>query len=457
MKIKYSKGVIDDLARPDSGQKIYWFEEVSGYGIRLTPTARSLIFEKRVEGVKRRVLVGKLPSDFKPAFLTEMKTKALEIAAEFARGNDPVEVARKQREAKAQEAAEKARQDASLITLRTAFQRYADADKQKGSGKGTAKKPRTKRDIEKTANTHFADWLDKAVTSITGEMVTARYKTIVAKADAARLKLGQAATGKSAQAELAMRYLRATMNYVNDSSDDDEPIVRAKIIRRVGSAVPSAPRRKTRHIPDVRIPEWVEAVKTGFDGREYGAVYRDALMFMLLTGARLAEVMGNDEDGYPPLRWNDVDFTNRTVTFRNTKNRSNHTMPMGAKLLDMMKARQATSKTDVVFSDEAGRVPATLRGGYDRIKDLTGVYATPHDLRRTFATVAGRLDISEFKLKRLLNHTKGKDELSGDDNASIENADTTSGYVHVSTDDLREPMQKIEDHMLRTIVAEQAA
>ena len=455
MKVKYSKAAIDALPRPATGQKIYWFENGDGFGIRLTPGARSFIFEKRVKGVKRRVLVCKVPSSFDKRFLDSAWSDSRDLSATFAKGIDPVAKARAEQDAQARAADEKARQDAAMLTLGDAFQRYADAPKQKGADKGRAKKPRTKRDIMESTR-HFSDWLDTPVTAITGDMVTKRHGEIVARADAARLKAGKAATGHSAQAELALRYLRAAMNHVNNSSDDDLPIVRPKIIQKVGNLIPATPRRKTRNISDARIPEWVEAVRNGFDGREYGSVYRDALLFILLTGARLAEVMGNSKDGYLPLTWQNVDFGKRTVTFRNTKNRSDHTLPMGDALTMMMQNRKDVSRSDIVFSDEAGRIPTNLRGGYDRIKDLTGIHATPHDLRRTFATVAARLKLSEMELKRLLNHTKAKDDVSIDDNASIEESDITRGYVHIRTDDLREPMQRIEDHMLRPRTEDQA-
>ncbi|RWR25113.1 DUF4102 domain-containing protein [Sinirhodobacter populi] len=446
MKVKFSKGAIDALPRPASGQKIYWFEEGDGFGIRITPNARTFVFEKRIDGVKRRVPVCKVPVDMDTKFLNEAKAAAKSLAADFAKGVDPV--AEKKRKA-----AEAARKAATTVTLREAFQRYACAGKQKGSGKGTAKKPRTIRDIEKVTGKHFEKWLDKPVTSITGDMIAERHAEIVANADALRAKTQKKLTGRSAQADLAMRYLRAAMNHMNDSSDDDDPVIRPKIIRRVSRVGTGTPMRKPRHVPDGKIPAWVEAVRTGFEGRDFGMVYRDALLFLMLTGARLGEVMGSAEDGYPPLAWTDVDLEKRTVTFRNTKNRSDHTLPMGNALTEMLLERKKRSVSDVVFSDETGRVPGTLRGGYEHIKSLIGVYATPHDLRRTFATVAEKMDMSEYKLKRLLNHTKANvnvaDDEANNDNESISNADTTSAYIQISFDDLREPMQKIEDHILR--------
>ncbi len=80
----------------------------------------------------------------------------------------------------------------------------------------------------------------------------------------------------------------------------------------------------------------------------------------------------------------------------------------------------------------------TDEGWWARLKvtDASGVTFTPHDLRRTFITIAESLDIPAYALKRLLNHTSG--------------ADVTAGYIVASTERLREPMQKITDFMLKS-------
>lgn len=129
----------------------------------------------------------------------------------------------------------------------------------------------------------------------------------------------------------------------------------------------------------------------------------------------------------------------RTITFRDTKNRTDHELPMGDRLTAILAARREFAGPEFVFSLANGQMaPDDLRGAFARIEKATNIRATAHDLRRTFAGVVNSLDISAYKLKRLLNH------ISGNRN------DVTAGYVgEISTDDLREPMQRIEDFMLR--------
>ena len=60
-------------------------------------------------------------------------------------------------------------------------------------------------------------------------------------------------------------------------------------------------------------------------------------------------------------------------------------------------------------------------------------YFMCHDLRRTFASVAERVNLGEYTKKRLLNHKT--------------TSDVTHGYIHLTVDDLVQPMQEISDFM----------
>jgi hypothetical protein len=59
---------------------------------------------------------------------------------------------------------------------------------------------------------------------------------------------------------------------------------------------------------------------------------------------------------------------------------------------------------------------------------------TPHDLRRTYVTVAENTDISVLALKALVNHSLGDD-------------DVTAGYVQMTVERLREPAQRVADRL----------
>lgn len=48
-----------------------------------------------------------------------------------------------------------------------------------------------------------------------------------------------------------------------------------------------------RRIPGAQNPEWVNTVKTGLDDLADGAEMRDALLFLLLTGAPIGKLFGS--------------------------------------------------------------------------------------------------------------------------------------------------------------------
>jgi len=70
------------------------------------------------------------------------------------------------------------------------------------------------------------------------------------------------------------------------------------------------------------------------------------------------------------------------------------------------------------------------------VTQASGVTFCIHDLRRTFATLAESLDIPGYALKRLLNHADA--------------GDVTSGYLVITPERLREPMQKVCDYVLKS-------
>jgi integrase len=72
------------------------------------------------------------------------------------------------------------------------------------------------------------------------------------------------------------------------------------------------------------------------------------------------------------------------------------------------------------------------RRGVDAVTAATGIKFTCHDLRRTFITIAESLELSAYALKALVNHKRSS-------------SDVTGGYIIMSVDRLREPVQRIAD------------
>ena len=122
----------------------------------------------------------------------------------------------------------------------------------------------------------------------------------------------------------------------------------------------------------------------------------DFLRFLLLTGLRISEATN--------LRWKDVDLRGRMFVARDTKNGTDHVLPMGDYLLAMFRRRsersvhQPSAGAPFVFPGHDGamsRPKAALR----KVVRVSSVKFTPHSLRRTFATIAESLDVPFLALK----------------------------------------------------------
>ena len=67
-------------------------------------------------------------------------------------------------------------------------------------------------------------------------------------------------------------------------------------------------------------------------------------------------------------------------------------------------------------------------------KDDSTINWSSHDLRRTYATIASKLDVSYYKLKYLLGHSVGGDV-------------TGKHYAQVTVDDVRDSAQEIANYL----------
>jgi integrase len=101
----------------------------------------------------------------------------------------------------------------------------------------------------------------------------------------------------------------------------------------------------------------------------------------------------------------------------------------------LLTRRKAGAVGDYVFEGVHGRL-SNLRYPLEAVRKVSGITFTPHDLRRTFSTVADSRDVPAYAVKALLNHKNS--------------ADVTQGYVVVMVERLRGPMQRqrITDYIL---------
>ena len=274
----------------------------------------------------------------------------------------------------------------------------------------------TRKDMVGVVERYSPDWLKKAVNTLTPDMVLTRHKRIGKATPASANKWG--------------RYLRALLAFAKGRYTDTEgrPLLTDNAAHVLSHA--RAWYRVERRQSVLRAHElaaWWAAVQ-GLRNE----THRDYFITLLLTGLRKEEAR--------TLQWADVDFQARTLTVHGTKNHTSHTLPMGPYLADLLNSRERLGP--LVFTGTHGQI-GNLRYSLEGIAKASGIKFMVHDLRRTFATIAESLDIPSYALKRLMNHkTQG---------------DVTGGYLVITTERLRAPMERIEDFVLKAAKVRESA
>jgi integrase len=386
--------VESEIKPPVTGQRFYRDEDLPGFAIRVTRKSKSYILEKRVDGVNRRITIGK----FSEMSLDSAKKQACIMLGDIARGNDPKTGKRINR--------------LNDITLREVLQKFLEIKPIRKD---------TQRNYHFAINRHFNDWLDMPITSITKDMVEQRHHELTVSPN----RLGTSGHGR---ANNALKKLSALINFASDRyGTEDEPLIKTNPVSRLS-------RNRSWHriyprqgiIPDHKLKDWYRAV-----GTLQHEVARDFMIFLLLTGMRFGETR--------KLKWVHVDFENKILIVPRelTKSDREHRLPLSDFLVELLKKRCIYRKNSEWVFQSSRLKEKHLSGGVGivrRVRAKSGVVFTFHDLRRTFLTMGEKLDVPPYALKRLVNH-------------SVSN-DMTGRYLILDIERLRSHMSRITNAFL---------
>ncbi|MBX9719806.1 MAG: tyrosine-type recombinase/integrase [Candidatus Obscuribacterales bacterium] len=279
-------------------------------------------------------------------------------------------------------------------------------------------RPKTRRAYQKIAEQRLFDWYDLSLTAITKSMVEERHQFI--STDGGKWKASHV------QANMTMRVLKLLLNYamVNYENEYGKPIISLNPVMAL-TVNKRWHRMRWRQgiIPDHKLPDWYAAVVS-----DPNAMVKDYLLFVLLTGLRRNEAAS--------LTWDDIDFESKTleVNSEKTKNHKTHRLPLSPFLLQLLQKRYHLRKSNYVFPGRSGPI-TQFSQVLNRIRKKSGCNFSIHDLRRSFLTMAEKLGIPHYALKKLANHSGGND--------------TTFGYLIVDVERLRTPMETITDSFLK--------
>jgi integrase len=396
-KLKLTNTTVERIKAPDKSgkQTLHWDTELKGFAVLASgkTNAKTFVVQRTLpNGRDRRMTVGSVHE----LSLDTAREQAADLLHQMRTADPKVQ-----------------RRVNAVWTLKHGFAEYLKARK--------ALRPSTIKFYRGIIEAYLSDWLDLPLAGITPAMVQDKHREIqaeVARRHGAKHQQHWQSVPGGHVANKAMSLLGMVWNFA-ELQQPSLPRNPTRILERQLYAEP----RRERHVTGDQMPRFYAAV----EGLESG-IARDFIKLCLFTGLRLDEAQA--------LRWDEVDFTTRTINLPATRTKPKRplNLPMCNFVRELLIARRALGNAGGwVFP--GGGVTGHLTYPYKAfttISETSGIKVSPHDLRRTYISHAEACDISPLALKALVNHATG---------------DVTAGYVMIDPKRLAEAAQKVGDRL----------
>jgi integrase len=390
-EFKFTKARLEQLTARDQAYRVK-DSGLKGLICRVRPSGtKSLEIYKKPKGAASPVCVricaaGDLP-------IEEVHTQAYKILAQMRKGVNPNEVQK----------VKAVKRKAKGLTLSQALDDYIEGD--------TDLKASTVNRYRQTINKHLSHWMNRPLAKLID------MQTLITLQKDISERVGPIAANNTMR---ALRAIAVVAREVSTTKDGPSipywPIESKQLKRRFWNR---ETRRDNWVKPDQLKDWWETTERLSQDYAGDGDLARDYLQFVILTGLRRREASG--------LLWENVDLTTKTFKVLDTKNSSDLELPLSDYLVEIL-LRRPSRKGRVFDLEEPKKFVKWVR-------EQSGIYFTVHDLRRSFITHAEKQDLGVYTLKTLINH-------------STRSRDVTEGYIQIDTERLRDPMQRITNHIL---------
>ncbi len=397
-KFRFTKKRLEAIPKTNTRTR-YYDDAVEGLIIDVTPNhIMSFRVYKWLASENRPITItlGKFPS----MTIEQSRQHAKKHLLQISDGKNPI----KERQIKLQES----------YTLNFVFTDYLEKRHLQKS---------TVRGYTQVIHCYFKDYREKPLKNL-DEAVIKKIHSVVS-------------TTSQAQADLAMRVMRALFNFAkyeyrgneNEILYKENPVKILSHLRNWNHV----PRKQTRISKSqlgnffTTIDAFRKEAKTS--GDLFTSSVCDFVEMAIFTGLRKSELLN--------LNWDAINLADRSYFISKTKNGSPLELPIGDRVLAILKRRLAQkTDSDYVFNSHGqyGRVVEPKKI-IVKLNKSAGIEFTLHDLRRTFTTTAESLNVGTYTIKRLLNHKTKRD-------------DVTAGYTVLTPEELRKPAQAIEDEIL---------
>ena len=422
---KLTQSFVKSIAvSPGESQTFYMDDELTGFGLRVSPTKKVFYLQMRVG---RKVLKRKL-GEYGPMTVDQARKNALQMKAQLLDGRDPYE---------------ERRRGASDATLDELFDEYTNevehrantkksiesAKRHFGELEGMAFKTKPNgRSAEKIelAKVKLPNWLKRPYWEITQDDVLERFDVVSRMIPKRKLsKSPQPITRTSNQ---HFKYLQAAYNYAISKYQ----------LSRAGFMNPVAILKTTRRWSRInRRSGFLDTNKPYFVTwwracESLEPVIGDYILFSLATASRSIESA--------TLRWSDVDLKKGRMVFRNTKNGQDYTFPIAPVARSILERRLKAKINDFVFGyADSGKCHVVCPPQYHikLVRVECGEHWSMHDLRRTFTTAMTLLNVHAFTIAHLMKHSM--------------NSSMTLSYAPPTQEQLLEALIRLEQHLLERV------
>lgn len=405
---KLTKRLIDAAPYRAAGQAFLRDDELPGFALRVTKSAKAFVLEKRIHGRVRRFTIG----PYGPLTIVQARKRAQELIGEIAGGQDPTGIRQAQRDE---------------FTFGKLSALYLERH---------GPRKRSIPNDQSMLDAHLAPWRLRKLSSIT-------------RADLVKLhlKVGEKIPRQQAKKDAVLVLIR--------TSSPKAPRYRKRIIQGgpyVANRVVALVRRMfnlartwgvfTGDNPATGIeffkeekrdrfvkPDEMQGLHQALD-QEPNRYASTAFLVLLLTGARRGEVLS--------MQWADLDLNQATWRIPETKAGRPHTLPLAKPVLKLLGLLPRQSGSPFVFP---GRKPGThlvnVSKAWGRIRKVAKLDDVRiHDLRRTLGSWLVASGESLSLIGKALNHSQ---------------VSTTAIYARLQLDPVRVALESNAQRMLTVV------
>jgi integrase len=209
---------------------------------------------------------------------------------------------------------------------------------------------------------------------------------------------------RSTSIDKAFRSLRAILQYQVGLHTITFNPAHAVTIRKLRYKIKPRTRRVESHNITKFVDGWLKLMVED----AINPIQGDFILMLLMSGLRLNECR--------KLKWSNICYELYTITVYDTKNGSDHTIPLTPLIFDVFQRRKNDNPKEnpFIFPAMQGKGISETKHINDCRKTLDKISIAanidcvrPHDIRRTFTSILDELNISESNIKALLNHNDG--------------------------------------------------